>query len=173
MGTAPTIDPGHVRIERRKLTDIIPADYNPRAMTKNERAGLDGSLNEFGLVQPPVWNERTGRLVGGHQRHDWVLRQEGVEEVDVVVVDLSEEDERALNVTLNNPHIAGRFTDDLEAMLAEQREGNERLYKMLRFDVLNKRFNPGTRKPRQKPDLRDVKVFDHRCVGCGFEWNES
>jgi hypothetical protein len=31
----------------------------------------------------------------------------------VVVVDLDESDEKALNVALHNPHLAGEFTDDL------------------------------------------------------------
>jgi DNA modification methylase len=47
-----------------------------------------------------VWNKRTGNLVGGHQRLK-VLVASGATEVDVSVVELSLEREKALNIALN------------------------------------------------------------------------
>ncbi len=47
-----------------------------------------------------VWNERTGNLVSGHQRLK-VLKEMGVEELEVTVVDLPPDEEAALNVALN------------------------------------------------------------------------
>lgn len=79
------------------------APYNPR---KPLRPGdpayiaLSQSLTEFGLVEPIVWNTRTGHVVGGHQRLA-VLRADGAPEVHVTVVDLSLEQEKALNLALN------------------------------------------------------------------------
>ena len=92
-------------MEIRKVSiDLIkPAEYNPR---KDLQAGdeeyekLKRSLQEFDLVEPLVWNERTGNLVGGHQRFK-VLLDRGDKEVDVSVVNLSLEKEKALNVALN------------------------------------------------------------------------
>ena len=55
---------------------------------------------EFGFVEPVVWNERTGFVVGGHQRLK-VLLDMGVTQIDCVVVDLEPEREKALNVALN------------------------------------------------------------------------
>jgi ParB-like chromosome segregation protein Spo0J len=52
------------------------------------------------LVEPLVWNKQTGNLVGGHQRLK-VLKEQGVKEVEVSVVDLSETKEKALNIALN------------------------------------------------------------------------
>jgi len=56
--------------------------------------------------------------VGGHQRAA-VLRREGVLETEVVVVHLDEEEEQALNLTLNNPAVSGDFSTDLGALLAD------------------------------------------------------
>ena len=53
------------------VSALKPAPYNPR---KPLAAGSPGyrrlarSLAEFDLVQPVVWNERTGHVVAGHQR---------------------------------------------------------------------------------------------------------
>ncbi len=93
------------------------------------------SVDRFGLVQPVVFNQRTGRVVGGHQRLK-VLRAQGVKDVPVAVVDLSDTDEKALNIALNNPHIAGEFTDDLQSLLEELRSEDASLLSLLRLDEL-------------------------------------
>jgi ParB-like chromosome segregation protein Spo0J len=76
-----------LQIERKPLSELIPAPYNPRAISPEALAGLRGSVERFGLVEPVVWNRRTGRVVGGHQRLK-VLQQMGETETQVVVVDL-------------------------------------------------------------------------------------
>jgi site-specific DNA-methyltransferase (adenine-specific) len=53
-----------------------------------------------------------------------------------VVVDLGETDEKALNLALNSPHLAGEFTDDLQALLAEIQADDAALFGELRFDAL-------------------------------------
>lgn len=102
----------HVSIEA-----LQSAPYNPRVALKPGMAGYDKlrrSLSEFDLVQPPVWNRRTGHIVSGHQRVA-ILRAEGVTSLDVVVVDLPLEREQALNVTLNNAGVGGDW--DTEKLL--------------------------------------------------------
>lgn len=93
----------NVRIEKKKIDELIPAEYNPRVDLQpgdTEYEKLKRSILEFDLVEPLVWNERTGRLVGGHQRLK-VLKELGYEEVEVSIVDLDEEREKALNIALN------------------------------------------------------------------------
>ena len=69
------------------------------------------------MIIPVVWNQRTNRVVGGHQRLT-VLENEGETEVDVSVVDLDETQERQLNVALNK--IEGGWDEEkLAALLAE------------------------------------------------------
>ncbi len=86
------------------LTDLKPAPYNPRVRLKPgdpRYRKLKRSIEHFGLVEPLVWNRRTGYLVGGHQRYQ-LLCDLGHTDVPVSVVDLPPEQEKALNVILNN-----------------------------------------------------------------------
>ncbi len=117
------------------LADLRPADYNPRRIDDRAFTGLSASLKRFGYVERIVWNTRTGNVVGGHQRLRAMLAA-GVVEADVVVVDLSETEEKALNVALNSPTIAGEFTPELDAILEELRGSAVDLYDELLFDDL-------------------------------------
>ena len=92
--------PGKMKIEKMKVSDLKFAPYNPRKIDDKELAKLKRSITEFGYVEPIVWNQRTGFVVGGNQRLK-VLRELGIEEVDVVIIDLDDAKERALNVALN------------------------------------------------------------------------
>lgn len=90
-------------IRKISIDEIIPAKYNPRKDLKPGDPAyekLKRSMTEFGYVEPIIWNEETGNIVGGHQRYK-VLVAEGHKEVECVVVRLSREKEKALNVALN------------------------------------------------------------------------
>ena len=102
-----------------RLDDLLDAEYNPRTITDDNLERLGRSIQEFGLVQPIIFNKRTGNIVGGHQRAR-AMRAAGEEEVDVVVVDLDEGQEKQLNVALNSPNLQGAWDDDaLKEVLAE------------------------------------------------------
>ena len=124
-----------VRYERRALDELVAADYNPRTISGPALNGLKRSLDRFGLVQPIVVNARTSTIVGGHQRVRALLEQ-GETEVQVALVELSPAEERALNVALNSPHIAGEFTDDLQSLLEQIRAESPQLMDDLRLDAL-------------------------------------
>ncbi len=130
----PSLAPA-VEMKRMALDALHPAPYNPRKIGKAAMKGLRASLRRFGLVQPIVFNTRTGYVVGGHQRVE-ALRANGATEADVVIVDLDDAEEKALNVTLNNPKISGEFTDDVETILRDLEESNEELLRDLRLDAL-------------------------------------
>jgi DNA modification methylase len=92
-----------MKIQSIAVTKINPAPYNPRKDLKPgdpEYEKLLRSIEEFGCVEPLVWNSRSKNLVGGHQRFN-VLLARGQTKVDVSVVDLSPEREKALNIALN------------------------------------------------------------------------
>lgn len=90
-----------IRINR---TQLLNAPYNPRKITPTGSVNLRGSIQEFGLVQDPIWNARTGNIVGGHQRVNELDRLEGSPNYSLYVyrVDLDERQERNLNLVLNN-----------------------------------------------------------------------
>lgn len=93
------------------LSELKPAPYNPRRILSPGSPAyrkLRASLVEFGLVEPLIWNQTTGHVVGGHARLR-ILKELGYTEVPVSVVRLSEAREKALNVVLNNQEAQGRF----------------------------------------------------------------
>lgn len=108
-----------MNIETVAIKLLKPAPYNPRkALTPDdaEWRKIERSINEFGLVEPIVWNKTTGHVVGGHQRLS-VLRAQGAKEVQVSVVELDEVKERALNVALNK--ITGEWDESKLAVLLQ------------------------------------------------------
>lgn len=92
-----------MKIKTMPILDITPADYNPRADLQPgdpEYQALEAAIKQFDLVEPLIYNERTGNLVGGHQRLK-VLIARGDTNVEVSVVDLPLEQEQVLNLALN------------------------------------------------------------------------
>ena len=90
-------------IQKIPINDINIAFYNPRKDLQPgdpEYEKLKKSILEFDLVEPLIWNKKTRRLVGGHQRLK-ILKERGDSEVEVSVVDLDEVKEKALNLVLN------------------------------------------------------------------------
>lgn len=108
-----------IKQERRRISDLNPASYNPRKKLRpgdDEYESLKRSIEVFGYVDPIIINF-DGTVIGGHQRLN-VLLDLGYTEVDVAVVNLSKNDEKALNIALNK--IAGEWDNDkLAALLSE------------------------------------------------------
>jgi len=141
-------------IEKKKATELLPADYNPRKDLKPgdlEYEKLKRSIEQFGYVEPVIWNKTTGRVVGGHQRLK-VLMDMGHTEVDCVVVELSEEKEKALNIALNK--ISGEWDKDKLALLITDLQGAD-------FDVSLTGFDPAEIDDLFKDSMKDgVKEDD-------------
>lgn len=113
------LPPPNTEVRRVPLTELKPAPYNPRTELKPGDATFEKlrkSIETFGAVEPIVWNRRTGHVVGGHQRLA-VLKHLGHERVDVVVVDLALQQEKALNLALNR--ITGDWDERKLASLIE------------------------------------------------------
>jgi len=109
-----------MEIQKIPAARLNPAAYNPRVDLKpgdKEYEKLKRSINEFGYVEPVIWNRQTGNVVGGHQRLK-VLLDMGQTEIDCVVVDLDLSHEKALNIALNK--IQGDWDEDkLAAIMAD------------------------------------------------------
>ena len=102
-----------IKIEKRKISDLIRAEYNPRKITKVQLQDLKEGIEEFGLVSPIVVNELPERynvIIGGHQRLK-ILEDLGYTEVDCSIVSLPLDKERKLNIKLNKN--GGSFDNDL------------------------------------------------------------
>ena len=144
------------------MSGLRAAPYNPRRISDRALSGLRASIERFGLVEPVVWNERTGHVVGGHQRIR-VLTERGDRETPVVVVDLPEAEEKALNVALNHPGISGEFTDDLAAVLADVRDALPELYDDLLLGELEAELRPTKADPDDVPEApAEADCYVHR-----------
>lgn len=109
-----------MELDKIKLTQIEPADYNPRKISEEDKKKLRNSLETFGLVDPIIINLQTNRIIGGHQRYDvlldMVMESDNLAEkeydlikkgdigliLDIDDLKLENEDyEKALNLALN------------------------------------------------------------------------
>lgn len=100
-------------MEKIKITDIIPSEYNPRSISDNELKTLENSINELGFIDPIIINNKNKKIIGGHQRYK-ILKKQGINELflfnlgDISWVfsqdelDIKSEDhEKAANLALN------------------------------------------------------------------------
>ena len=95
--------PGNLKVVYVKISDLRPAEYNPREMNEKQAADLEQSIRRFGMVDPLVVNrhpERMNVLIGGHQRLR-IAERIGIDTVPVVYIELNQERERELNLRLN------------------------------------------------------------------------
>ena len=112
-----------MKTRKMKIKELNPAPYNPRIDLEPgdpDYEKLKQSIEKFGHVQPIVWNERTGNVVGGHQSLK-VLMDLGYTEADCVVVDLDDSEEKTLNIALNK--ISGRWDIDKLSELMDELAG--------------------------------------------------
>lgn len=121
-----------IELKEMKVSDLKGWSENPREISVAAMDGLRASIERFGVVSPIIWNAKTGRVVSGHQRLR-VLREKGIESVKVIVTDLDEQDEKFLNVTLNNAAITGDFTEGIAPILEELRKQDTILFSALQM----------------------------------------
>lgn len=92
------------KIERVRVSDLKPSQYNPRKWSETALNQLKRSIEKFGLVEPIICNyapNRKGIIVGGHMRLQ-AIKSLGYEYIPVVWVNIPDiEREKELNLRLN------------------------------------------------------------------------
>lgn len=104
-----------IRIVKR--SEINPATYNPRTISKEGVSTLKRSLNNYGVLGGIIVNQRTGMtIVGGHQKVAILDRQfkypDNDYELRVEVIDVDLKTEKTINIALNNPNVGGDWDFD-------------------------------------------------------------
>lgn len=164
------------------IDKINPATYNPRIDLRPgdlEYEKLKKSIQEFGYVEPLVWNQSTGNLVGGHQRYK-ILLEQGYKEVDVSVVDLDDAKEKALNLALNK--ISGQWDDEKLAFLLQELSEQGLDIAITGFDEteMSELIEQFTFKSDEETEFTNKEIdldeysedkFDCQCPRCGFVFN--
>lgn len=162
-------------IKKVSVSMLRMAAYNPRKDLQPEDPeyqSLKSSIDKFGCVEPIIWNERTGNVVGGHQRLK-VLIDQGAEEAEVSVVNLDRAEEKALNVALNK--ISGSWDiSKLSELMQELVEkdlasltgySDKEIAKLL--DQVDIEATINTIGEIDTGDFAEQN-FDHKCPRCGF-----
>lgn len=106
-----------MQIEQIAINKLKLAKYNPRKITDTAMNGLIKSIQIFGIPQPIIVNKDM-TVIGGHQRVK-ACGELGYEQVPCIVLDVDKQKEKAMNISLNNKHIEGEFTDVLQELLKD------------------------------------------------------
>lgn len=170
-----------MKIKSIPVEKINPAPYNPRVDLQprdEDYEKLVRSIKDFGYIDPLIWNERTGNLIGGHQRFKILLAQ-GYTELEVSVVDFSEEKEKFANLALNK--VSGNWDDEkLASLLIELEQSDLNLesgFDQNEIDLLIKQFTDQddemTEFFNQELSLETFaeENFACKCPKCGFLFN--
>ena len=97
------------------IDDLRPDPANPRRISDAELDSLTRSIRQFGFVDPVIARRlRTRSVIGGHQRL-LAARRLGLASVPVILLDLSGDQARLLNLALNK--ISGSWDEELLARL--------------------------------------------------------
>ena len=103
-----------LRVESLPIADLHPDPGNPRRIEEAELAALTRSIETFGFVDPVLARRADRRVIAGHQRIIAAGRA-GLTTAPVILLDVTAEDARLLNVALNQ--IGGEWDADLLARL--------------------------------------------------------
>lgn len=160
--------------EKRKINELIPADYNPRNLTDKQAKDLNESLTRFNLADPIVIN-KDNKVIGGHQRLK-ILTKKGIDEADVRVPDrqLSEKEEKELNLRLNKN--LGEWDYDLLAefdmeMLADIGFDSKELDNIFPIEPDEKDDEVPDVPEEAKTKLGDIYILGNHRLMCGDSTN--
>ena len=147
-----------MKVEKININKLKPANYNPRQITKKQFNDLRESIVRFGLVDPVIVNSDL-TVIGGHQRLK-VCTQLKHTEIDCVMLDLSKEEERELNIRLNKS--GGEFDTDLLANYFDVDElvdwGFKHIELGLNIDKIEENYTNKINTPQYKPNNEKPSV---------------
>ena len=92
-----------IQVVKRKLPELIGAEYNPRKISDQQLSDLKDSIKRFGITEPILVNVNPSRqdiIISGHQRAR-VCQELGIKEVPCIELDLTHDKERELNIRMN------------------------------------------------------------------------
>lgn len=104
-------------IKKVHRSELINAPYNPRYISKEAEVMLRQKMRKVGLLSPIIWNKTSKHIVGGHQRINSIDTLEKTEDyyITVAAVELTDKEEREMNLFLNSTTAQGRFDFEMVA----------------------------------------------------------
>lgn len=109
-----------VRVKESSLT------IDPKNLREHSRRNLDvisASIKAHKQVEPLIVQAGTGKVIGGNGRLS-VIRELGIDEVDIIELEIDDKDAQLLAIRLNRSAEHGEWKDTLaETLEALQQEG--------------------------------------------------
>ena len=166
-----------MKVKKIDINKLQPASYNPRQISTKQYKDLKESVNRFGIVDPIIVNKNGNVVIGGHQRLK-VCKDLKHTEIDCVVLDLTKEEERELNIRLNKS--GGEFDIDILANEFEIEELKDWGFKEIELGLNIDKIIEGNTEDDHIPEVKEsrVKLGDiwelgkHRLM-CGDSTKES
>ena len=152
-----------MKVETKLITELKPATYNPRQISTKDYNSLKESIKKFGLVDPIIINQNGNVVVGGHQRLK-ICNELKHTEIDCVVLDLSKEQERELNIRLNKN--TGDFDLDILANEFDIDELTDWGFKHIDLDINIDKIE------EHKEDLATLTIKEDDLVKANQLYNE-
>jgi len=165
-----------MNIEKIQINKLKPATYNPRQISTKQYNDLKDSVVKFGLVDPIILN-KDFTVIGGHQRLK-VCKELKYKDIDCVILDLTKEEERELNIRLNKS--GGEFDMDILANEFDIEELKDWGFKEIELGLNIDKIIEGNTEDDHIPEVKEsrVKLGDvwqlgkHRLM-CGDSTKES
>jgi len=151
-----------MKIESKLVFNLKPATYNPRQISTKQYKDLKTSIKKFGLVDPIIINKDM-TVIGGHQRLK-ICRELKYIEIECVVLDLSKEEERELNIRLNKN--TGDFDLDILANEFDIDELTDWGFKHIDLDINIDKIE------EHKEDLATLTIKEDDLVKANQLYNE-
>lgn len=160
-----------LNIKEMSLSELHPAEYNPRIDLKPgdpEYERIKRSIETFTYVDPIIAN-KDGTIIGGHQRYK-VLLDLGYKKADVVIVDKTKEEEKALNVALNK--ITGEWDEEAlrDVLIDLNSSGMDLDLTGFTQDEYANLCEGLKESPIDLDEQESTKKTAYRCPKCGFEF---
>ena len=102
-GTPPPLKPKPFTIVQRKISELKPAEYNPRSLSEKQFSDLKKSFQNLGTLEPAVVNmypDRENIIISGHQRIK-VAAALGMAEYPCLEVSFPPKKEKEANIRMN------------------------------------------------------------------------
>tara|TARA_Y100000593_G_C4302228_1_gene333957 strand:+ start:989 stop:1690 length:702 start_codon:yes stop_codon:yes gene_type:complete len=165
-----------LNITRVNVNQLMHDPANPRKHDDRNMSAIMQSLREHGQVEPLVVQNSTKMVVGGNARLQ-SMKNLGWEEVDVVMLDISDEEARKLSISLNrsgelagwNEEVLAQHLSELSSIDDFEPESlgftdSEMMKLIAEFDTISSDFEEIDAPEKREQDKMDSSHIDESVV---------
>lgn len=150
-----------------KPDQLLANPLNWRVHPKHQQEALMALLDKIGWVQQIIVNKRTDRVVDGHLRVALAMRRDE-QEVPVLYIDLSEDEEKLVLATLDPiAALASADKEQLALLLGDVADSSDDLAKLLSY--VARKYGAGLEALSSETRGALDSLAPCRCPLCGNE----